>query len=573
MRKSAARRGIIELTHPVDVFLRIGARILLSVALGVYVLIEALGNLPEDPEGSALTEDILVPLQLGLLVVVAIGLLLSFRSMALGAAVTAFGGAGVSVLSALQFDFPIPIAVFIAFLVPAVMMWLDWQCRETVSKIVVLAIVTTVLFSVSWIGSNRLYAHFFGPTHPESVSVALADSSVQWAWSGAVDPQGFSVTARMREPSDEVRLIVTAPNGVEVNRSPSAIVDEAENPVRFDITGLDPNTEYRYAVESDGVVDQVRTGAVTTFPAGPASLTLAFGGCALTSSNGAVFDTIRQMDPDLYVITGDMHYRNIASDNAAAFAAAYDQVHDSPGQSHLYRTIPVAYVWDDHDFGGNNSDSRSPSRPAAWSAYRGSVPHYELSSGPAGAINQAFTVGRVRIIMIDTRSHRLESAGTLLGEQQLGWLFDELASARDTHALTILVSPTPWIGPENAGGDDWGAFAAERARLGAFLDHNRVDNLVLVGGDAHMLAIDDGTNSGYGGDDGFPVLQAAALDRPGSEKGGPYTHGTFPGGGQFGVIEIADDGGDNIGVELIGLDWTGQRITSLATTFVVPVGS
>ena len=44
--------------------------------------------------------------------------------------------------------------VVVTFLVPAVMMWLDWQCRETLGKIVVLAVGTTLLFVVAWVGSS-----------------------------------------------------------------------------------------------------------------------------------------------------------------------------------------------------------------------------------------------------------------------------------------------------------------------------------------------------------------------------------------------------------------------------------
>ena len=79
--------------------------------------------------------------------------------------------------------------------------------------------------------------------------------------------------------------------------------------------------------------DDLRAGTVTTFPEGSASLTLAFGSCARTNSDGAVFDAIRDVDPDLYVIMGDIHYRNIEQNDPSLFAAAYSQVHDSPGQS------------------------------------------------------------------------------------------------------------------------------------------------------------------------------------------------------------------------------------------------
>ena len=97
----------------------------------------------------------------------------------------------------------------------------------------------------------------------------------------------------------------------------------------------------------------------------------------------------------------------------------------------------------------------------------------------------------------------------------------------------------------------------------------------MVSGDAHMVAIDDGTNSGYGpdGSPGFPVLHAAALDRPGSVKGGPYSHGAFPGGGQFGRIEIRDDGGPTIDVRLSGHTWRGEELVHYSFEVDVPPGA
>lgn len=63
--------------------------------------------------------------------------------------------------------------------------------------------------------------------------------------------------------------------------------------------------------------------------------------------------------------------------------------------------------------------------------------------------------------------------------------------------------------------------------------------LVILSGDAHMIAVDNGTYS----PGGIPVFHAAALGRPGSIKGGPYSHGAFPGTGQFGTVEIRDTPG------------------------------
>ncbi|WP_443209912.1 hypothetical protein, partial [Rhodococcus rhodochrous] len=86
-------------------------------------------------------------------------------------------------------------------------------------------------------------------------------------------------------------------------------------------------------------------------------------------------------------------------------------------------------------------------------------------------------------------------------------------------------------------------------------------------GDAHTLAIDNGSHSDYStnGGAGFPVFQAAALDRPGSVKGGPYSEGAYPGGGQFGVLRVHDSG-TRLSVTLEGRNWKGDRVVGLRFT-------
>lgn len=562
-----SRRGVVMLPPGLDVALRVGARVLLSAAILVLTWEAWRGNIPRDPEGGPFTEDVLVPVQIGLLVMAGVGLALSFRWLAVAAAVVAVAGSGMGVMASLHYAPPFGFFVTAAFLLPAVMLWLDWQHRETLGKIVVLAVSTAVLLLTTWASASWVYDHYLGPQHPESATPALAESPVRWLWSGAVEPDKFVVTARLRERATSVRLVVRDEAGHEVASSPSLAVVDPDAGVKLAVDGLTPATTYTYAVEIDGLIDEVNTGRVRTFPDGAASFTVAFSSCAGTGSNGAVFDTIRDQEPDLYVMTGDLHYRNIADNDVSQFRTAFALVHGSASQSALYRSTPIAYVWDDHDYGPNDSDTTSPSRPAAWAAYRENVPHYELPTGREGPIHQAFTVGRVRFVMTDTRSAQDPAGGTMLGQEQLAWFLDELLDARDSHSLTVWVNSVPWIAQEHSTGGDWGGFADERERIGRFLDEHGITNLVMVSGDAHMVALDDGTNSGYGGHDGFPVLHAASLDRPGSVKGGPYSHGTHPGAGQFGVLEVVDDGGPEITVSLVGLRHTGEQLVRLERTF------
>jgi hypothetical protein len=40
----------------------------------------------------------------------------------------------------------------------------------------------------------------------------------------------------------------------------------------------------------------------------------------------------------------------------------------------------------------------------------------------------------------------------------------------------------------------------------------------------------------------------------------------FPGGGQFGLIDIKDNGSDKIDITLTGLDWSGSKLVEHAFT-------
>ena len=98
--------------------------------------------------------------------------------------------------------------------------------------------------------------------------------------------------------------------------------------------------------------------------------------------------------------------------------------------------------------------------------------------------------------------------------------------------------------------DNWGWYPEERTGIANFIKKNDIP-VCIVSGDAHMAAIDDGTNSDYATNGGapIPIFHAGPLDRKPSIKGGPYSHGASGVRGQFGIMEVIDDGGDNICIE------------------------
>jgi phosphodiesterase/alkaline phosphatase D-like protein len=506
-----------------------------------------------------------------------VALAIGRRFTALSALLLAFVAAFLGLLSSVAYRAPIPVAVTTLFAVPAVLEWYAWQHRRSVRAIVVLAVTTSaVLLGVS-VAANAVYDQYWGPTHPESTLAAPPSSPAEWIWAGATTIDGTHVNAKVRDRDAAVRLAVSDRPDLSDARWSESIEPDRHGIARFEVTGLAPDAEYHYAIEVDGAVDTVRQGRVRTLPVGPASFRVAAGACAITGSNGAVFDTIRERDPLLYLALGDLHYANISTNSPSAIRRALDQVLTAPSQAALYRSTSTSYVWDDHDYGGNDADSTSRSRPAAHLVYREYVPHHALPSGDAGGIYHAFTVGRLRFIATDTRSYRSPpqvpvAERTLLGAEQLAWFEAELRGAAADDLGVVWLNPTPWVGEASASSDTWAGFDVERRHIAdVIVALGLADRMVMLAGDAHMVAIDDGANTDYSstGAGGFPLLHNAALDRPGGVKGGPYSEGTFPGGGQYGELDVDDDG-ETLRVTLRGMRYTGEPIVERTYTLALP---
>ncbi len=402
---------------------------------------------------------------------------------------------------------------------------------------------------------------------------------VQLVWSGAVTTQSAQVKAKLITDSTEARLAVTVLPDLSspvYSNWDTSVTTENNRMVSFDINGLLPNTQYYYGIEIGGVIDPLDRGRFHTFPADTETFTFALGSCAQTGSNHAVFLTIESLNPLFFFHLGDMHYQNIATNDADLYRQAFETVHGAANQSWLYRNVAMAYMWDDHDYGPNNSDSTAAGKVAARLTYQEYVPHYPLAVGTGNVpIYYAFTIGRVRFIVCDSRSARSpfsatdNASKTMLGAAQKIWFKQELLEAASTHALTVWVNTLPWIGI--TGDDGWHGYTTERAELANFIESNNIKNLCMISGDAHMLAIDNGSNSYYagGGGSGFPVFHAASLDQSPSVKGGPYSEGTFPNRGQFGLMTVIDKT-DTITVQWSGRNYLDSEI--VAYSFAYPVG-
>jgi prolyl oligopeptidase len=272
---------------------------------------------------------------------------------------------------------------------------------------------------------------------------------------GAVTPASARVKAKLAREGLEARLVVSKSPLLTRRSYVGRAVSGTNhyNIVDFPLSKLEPDTKYYYAVEIDGRLERAKRGSFRTLPGpGPASFQFGFASCARTGSASESFDRIRENDPLFFLHMGDFQYLDIRTNSRALFRAAYDSVLASPSQSELYRNVPLAYVWDDHDFGGNNANRRSDTQEAARLTYEEFMPHYPLVFDRSGPIAQTFSVGRVKFILTDLRSDRDSVTNkddehkTILGDKQKEWFKRELLEANGKYPLIVWMSSVPWIG-------------------------------------------------------------------------------------------------------------------------------
>lgn len=435
-------------------------------------------------------------------------------------------------------------------------------------------------------------------------------------WSGGITPTSAVVKAKLLHDGMSARLILSKNPLFTPSSSPGQAKSERQghNLVEFPLGSLDPDTEYHYGLEINGRFDWASQGQFRTFPTGPASFRIAFASCAKTASVNDVFDRIRENRPLFYMNMGDFHYLNISSNNQALFREAYDIVLSSPPQARLYRNVPIVYMWDDHDYGGNNSNRKASSHLAARRAYEEYVPHYPLATGDLTLpIYQAFSVGRVRFIITDLRSQKDDvkkpdtAAKSMMGAVQKEWFKKQLLDANGKYPLICWMSSVPWMGVKGTNyypfikaddygyfhhrqfesmsrtnkakpaveEDHWCVFSTERTEIADFIKEHQIRGVCILHGDSHMLAADDGKNADYatGGGAPIPVMCAAPLDQTSSIKGGPYSQGIYrvkKDEGCYGLLEITDRG-EAIDVSFSGRNNKDQEKISLK--FSVPANS
>jgi alkaline phosphatase D len=244
-------------------------------------------------------------------------------------------------------------------------------------------------------------------------------------------------------------------------------------------TGLEAGKRYAYGFTID---EQLYTDPDWHFQTpppddSPTTLSLAFGSCAKLQIQ-PVFETLTDVNPDLFLFVGDNHYAN--SDDLNTLRWYYNSSRAITARRDFLGHTATLATWDDHDFVGNNTDGSAPGKDTALRVFKEfwANPAYGTPETP-GVFFQ-YRWGDVDIFMLDDRYYR-GLDGDMLGDEQVSWLLESLRLS--TATFKLLVSGSQWTLEGTS--DSWRAFETARATIFQHIVDEEIPGVVLLSGDVH----------------------------------------------------------------------------------------
>lgn len=258
---------------------------------------------------------------------------------------------------------------------------------------------------------------------------------------------------------------------------------------RFD--QLEPNSEYAYEIAHQGqVIAKSDKQKIQTAPLSgrPARTVLGMGSCASSTQFFDVWSQIADQKIDGLMLLGDTPY--IDNREVSVNRLRHREFLSIPTLADLGASTPVWGTWDDHDFGGNDTDGKISGKVGIRQVFTEYRAQLQFGDGEHGVYTK-FRRGPVEVFMIDPRYFSQTEASpvapdqpTCLGRTQWDWLCNGLL--RSTAPFKILATGMIWDDKQNGEKDDWGTYAHEREALFDFIGKNKIGGVVLIGGDIHV---------------------------------------------------------------------------------------
>ena len=277
------------------------------------------------------------------------------------------------------------------------------------------------------------------------------------------------------------------------------------------MTDLEPGTEYEVSFVMDGAETSesinVTTQVLWDYRMDPPPFSFVTGSCAYINEakydrpgkpyggGYEIFESMAADDPDMMLWLGDNVYlREVDFQSYSGFLHRYSHARQTEEMANLLKTCPNYAIWDDHDFGPNDSDGSWIHADWSRDAFKAfwSNPSYGLPEAPR-CVSTAFRFVDMEFFLLDNRTYRVNhynetNEPQVLGQKQIDWLIQALRKSRAPYKFVCVGGQ---VLNDAAVYENVSQFPTERQQILDRLEEEDIRGVVFLSGDRHTTELSE----------------------------------------------------------------------------------
>lgn len=289
----------------------------------------------------------------------------------------------------------------------------------------------------------------------------------------------------------------------------------------------------------------------------PPKFTFAFSSCAYVNEERfdrpgdpygggyEIFGHIADTKPDFMIWGGDnMYLREPDWNSETGIMHRYTHTRSLPEMQALLASTHHYAIWDDHDFGPNNSDRSFWNKHLTEKAFKNfwGNPNYGVANGKG--ITGTFQWADVQFFLLDNRYFRTPNNRTtgerhIIGMDQEEWLIDALKNSFAPFKFVVIGGQ--FLNPV-AGFENHATFNEERMRILEKIRAEKIGGVIFLTGDRHHTVL-----SKYEANDRVPpiydftISSLTAGSHSSDENNYFKVEGTMVGERNFSIMEVSGE--------------------------------
>ena len=267
--------------------------------------------------------------------------------------------------------------------------------------------------------------------------------------------------------------------------------------IKIEFANLDPDSEYELGLIVDKKQLKKTFTLKTLSDKEIADFSFLLGSCAYIpppflkpiypGNEEAIFKHMINTPSDFMIWLGDNVYYPLTLKKYKTMYKKHIKYRNIKNYHDFIQSRPNYAIWDDHDYGRNNSISDFELKDSALHIHKNfwANPYYGENDNPG--TYSSFSLYDSEFLMLDCRYHADPKDSTLLGEKQFEWLINKIKSSKAY--FIFIINGIQFLTQDGHHESYTRSYPAEFDSLMHVIDEQKDKEIVLLTGDRHFTEL------------------------------------------------------------------------------------